>query len=370
MKRKNMLAFLLSAVMCLSCLTVSAGADDFAASLEALYAQPSREYATEVRWWMAEGAHTDETLLEEVQAIYDGGFRGMELCEQVDTSVSDTDYGYGSDQWDHDLKLVLNRALDLGLTVSLTSGTNWATANIPGLDPQSRAASQSVFVIEEYLKAGKSHSGAIPMEKKSGTKKIPVESTARFIGAFAYRQTTGNKAVPILFAPEYIDLEPYMTVGEDGTRSLEFTPPDGESAWRILYYWQQGTCQSSSPAAETAYCINYFDQAGVDALRAYWEEHILDDEELREKIHAGDVQVFMDSLEIKPGNGITFWADDMEDEFLSRKGYDIRPYLYLFMGLPDLTFWGNDGFGTYRMDGDEHLSLQIMKETEELNKLL
>ncbi len=362
MKLKRLTAALLALLLCAPCLPSLAEEDAFAARLAAMYAEPAIEYRTEVRWWMAEGAHTDETLLEEVQAIYDAGFRGMELCEQVDPAVAETQYGYGSGQWDHDLKLVLNRALDLGMTVSLTSGTNWATANIPGLDPQSQAASQMVFVIEEYLKAGKTRSGAIPMEKKAGTKKIPVQPGSALIGVYAYRQTTGNKAVPILFAPEYIDLTPQVTTDADGVRTLDFTPPDAESNWRVLYYWQQGAAQASSPAVEPAYCINYFDTAGVEALRAYWEEHILDDPALNAKILAGDVQLFMDSLEINPGDGCTFWAQDMAEAFIARKGYDIRPYLYLFMGLPDLTFWGNDGFGTYRMDGDEADSRRIMND--------
>ena len=48
-------------------------ADAFAAALEARFTQLGIEKRTEVRWWMAEGAHTDETLLEEVQAMYDAG---------------------------------------------------------------------------------------------------------------------------------------------------------------------------------------------------------------------------------------------------------------------------------------------------------
>ena len=47
--------------------------------------------------------------------------------------------------------------------------------------------------------------------------------------------------------------------------------------------------QESHPAAETAYCINYFDEAGIEALKEYWLAHILDDEALNAKIQAGDV---------------------------------------------------------------------------------
>ena len=359
---RKWISLVLAGFLLLGAVPGLAETDDFSAGLEARYVTPDRAFATEVRWWMAEGAHTDETLLEEIQAIHDAGFRGMELCEQVDPAVSETEYGYGSVQWDHDLKLVLNKALDLGMTVSLTSGTNWATANIPGLDPQSQAASQMVFSVEEYLKAGKVKDGPVPMKKKQGTKTVPVLETARLVGVFAYRQTTGNKASPIRFDPAFVELTDQVVRAEDGTLTLAFTPPDPESAWRIFYYWQQGAEQTSSPAAEPAYTINYFDEAGVEALRTYWEAHILDDPALNAKIAAGDVQVFMDSLEIHPGSGFTFWSRDMEQEFLARKGYDIRPYLCLFIDLPDLTFWGNDGFGAYRMEGEEADSLRIMND--------
>ena len=142
---------------------------------------------------MAEAGHTDETIRAEIQAMYDGGFRGVELCAQGEDEISETDYGYGSAQWDHDLKLAMNTALDLGMTVSLTSGTNWATANVPGLDPHSQGASQIVVDIVEYIKAGASRSGAIPMQKKVGSKVYPIEPTAKLIGVFAVPQTSGNK---------------------------------------------------------------------------------------------------------------------------------------------------------------------------------
>ncbi len=100
---------------------------------------------------MAEGYHTDETLKEQLQAMYDAGFRGVELCQLDDHDIDAKVYGYGTNQWDHDLKLILNSALDLGMTVSLTSGAGWSTANIPGLDPDSQEANQCIFQTEEAL---------------------------------------------------------------------------------------------------------------------------------------------------------------------------------------------------------------------------
>ena len=57
-----------------------ASGSSFEDELEDRYIDPDRVYSTDVRWWLGEASHTDETLLEEIQALYDGGFRGVELC--------------------------------------------------------------------------------------------------------------------------------------------------------------------------------------------------------------------------------------------------------------------------------------------------
>ena len=170
---KKILSAVLSAALLLPAASALAEDDAFAAEIERRYTAPSIDSRSEVRWWMAEAGHTDETIRAEIQAMYDGGFRGVELCAQGEDEISEADYGYGSAQWDHDLKLAMNTALDLGMTVSLTSGTNWATANVPGLDPHSQGASQIVVDIVEYIKAGASRSGAIP-RRKSAARSTPL----------------------------------------------------------------------------------------------------------------------------------------------------------------------------------------------------
>ena len=116
----------------------------FAKQLESKFVDPDRIYSTDVRWWLGEAANTDESLLEEIQALYDGGFRGVELCMQSDNAAPDATYAYGSAMWAHKWNLMMNKLLDLGMSVYLTSGTNWATSNVPGLDPTSQAAMQNL----------------------------------------------------------------------------------------------------------------------------------------------------------------------------------------------------------------------------------
>src|SRR4051812_45920832 len=56
----------------------------FTEFLQSRYIDPDRIFSSDVRWWLGDASHTDETLLEEIQALYDGGFRGVELAMQND----------------------------------------------------------------------------------------------------------------------------------------------------------------------------------------------------------------------------------------------------------------------------------------------
>ncbi|MCI8497150.1 MAG: hypothetical protein HFE85_02715 [Clostridiales bacterium] len=565
-KFKKALAVLLSACIAGSAaasgtaFAADSGGSDFLSDLKASYTDPAREYKSEVRWWMAEGAHTDETLLEELQTMYDAGFRGVELCQLDVGGLDGGSFGYGSDQWNHDFHLVLNKALDMGMTVGLTAGTNWQTANVPGLDPDSQAANQSVFETHETVEPGASRSGTIPTNQYLRPK-------ANFIGAYAYRkmyrqadiinrevrilQNRENPSDPSTFtidldfiidsetagfgfggrdnknfimwqvnaqSPDMVRLRPHTQVNggwssaeynitkaigytgseiigqkvhmkievKDGktvdtyfdgsdtsvatwtipdnaaknangeftlgklmfrhmndvnsdevtrydnivvrdengnvifeetfddpentgfqadpfvevvdgmlkvgkkqvgnlntidsnniidltgqvvlnadnrTGTLNWTAPD-DGEYLIMYYWQQGAAQRSYPAVQASYCINYFDERGLDALKAYWEANVFNDPTLNAKIKAGDVQLFMDSLEWSYGDGFNFYPEAFAEEFQARKGYDIRPYLIILCGLPGhlVTFDPPPAVqGTYPLE-DAELSQRIFND--------
>lgn len=338
-------------------------ATSFAAGLEGRYIDPDRVFSSDVRWWLGEAAHTDETLLEEIQALYDAGFRGVELCMQTDAKADDTDYAYGSAMWEHKWNLMMNKLLDLGMAVYLTSGTNWQTSNVPGLDPTSAAAMQNLIMATSVVAAGESVS-SLPAptveERREG---------ARFVGAYAYRLIDDSTVDP----DSYIDLVDEVDAGADvWQQSVDWSAPsDGQ--YRVFAMWTQGTYQTSSPSAEPAYTTNYFDTAGVDALREFWEHHYLADPKLRAKIKAGDVQLFMDSLEIELEGGVTFWSEDMASQFEKRKGYDPLPYLFLIDGVearfnqPHTTI---GDLGTYRLAEDEQLRQRIINDWQDVQTQL
>lgn len=351
MKRRmfRIIASILSCFLLFSTATVQAETatiypSAFQQELTEKYIDPERVFSTDLRWWLAAASNTDQTLLDEIQMMYDGGFRGVELCMQNPVGDAPNEvYAYGSDMWAHKWKLMMNKLLDLGMGVYLTSGTNWATSNVPGLDPDSQAAMQGVVMGSTVVKAGESID-ALPLP---GT----MRDGANFIAAYAYQGKQNpdfvypapDPSMPWVQAvtvPSFsVDhataqkLNPTQgsTVWE---QNLSFTAPEGSDDYVVFAFWSQGTYHTSSPSTLPSYATNYFDVLGVEALKTFWEEHYLNDPELNQKILEGDVQLFMDSLEITPGeNGITYWASDISEVFKARKGYEIEPYLFLFAGF-------------------------------------
>ena len=354
-KRKGIVAAIILSLAMTAQLAVGAmGAEQekeqsFAEQLEARYIDPDRIYSSDVRWWLGSASATDETLEEEIQNLYDFGFRGVELCMQDDGVAPNELYAYGSDMWAHKWKLMMNKLLDLGMGVYLTSGTNWASSNVPvsELDPTSPEAMQIIVSSYEpvFCESGEKLEGvaigfpetySVPWGATEGEFKSVVKDNTQLRFVYAYEIDEEGK---IIADADIIDLiaEEKIVKGEGGTNyTIDWEVPGEGKKYMIYPIYSQGSYETSSPATEPCYTTNYFDKRGVEALKKFWTEHYLDDPELNEKIKNGDVQLFMDSLEIKYGNdqeGITWWTEDVVDEFQARKGYDIRPYFVLIEGV-------------------------------------
>ncbi|WP_300266687.1 glycosyl hydrolase [Microbacterium sp.] len=347
----------------------------FAQALESKYVDPDRVFSTDVRWWIGDASHTDDTIREQIQHLYDAGFRGVELCMQNDPGAPDDVYAYGTDQWEHKWELMMNELLDLGMSVYLTSGTNWATSNVPGLDPTSQAAMQNLTMGTAEIAANESIS-ALPQPAENS-----MRAGAELVSAYAYRVVEGDTVDP----DSYIDLSTIVASSPEGwDQKIDWTAPE-DGPYRVFGIWTQGTYQTSDPSAELAYTTNYFDERGVEALKDFWEHHLLSDAELAAKIKEGDVQLFMDSLEIHPGGGsefegsvaqsdqFTFWAEDMAEQFEQRKGYDITPYLFLLRGTKANVYDPYHGVhktGVYKLDGDEDLRERVINDFQDVQTQL
>ncbi|MCL2679850.1 MAG: hypothetical protein FWF18_06220, partial [Dehalococcoidia bacterium] len=343
--KKKLLTLLLAIIMLLAIApttffaTAEPTSNDFVSDFEARYERPEKLYWPNVRWWLGQGYHTDETLAEEIKSLNDSGFGACEVLAMTASDVTPAvRYSWGSAEWSSDMQTVIKEATKNGLGASLTSGTHWGTSNLPNtyiynglpFNQDNPSASQILsYGQSAQLANGASFNGIIP---QPGVAPAPTVSnigarTKRFVGAVAVRVSSGTT----LFAEGAIDLTSLVEkVGNDLT--LNWTNDTGGPVL-ILTYWQHGSGQTASPSVATNYAINYMDQIGFEAVKAYWEANIFTPDLQSVITENGRIEFYMDSLELSSGGGNSgsLWSNDFEKEFLDRQGYNVLPYLHIIM---------------------------------------
>jgi hypothetical protein len=296
--------------------------------LVAALSEPPIEFRPEVRWWLAEGLHTDETLRNEIEAARRLGFGGMEFLAMDEEGIDHSRYGWGSEEWVHDSQIVVEETTARGMAVSFTSGTNWANANLPTIDPDHPAAAKELDLTIETVVGGSTRSGAVqPVNLEvaaatagvHGKRGVIREQSLHAVVAARVLETTELGFV--LDTESVVDLTPQVRDG-----ALEWTAPEGD--WRLFAFWMHGTGQTASPSASVNYTVNYLDRDGVDAVIDYWSTVVLTPE-LREQIAKNPrTQMYMDSLELSTyGAAGLFWGRTVSDEFRARRGYELTPWL-------------------------------------------
>ena len=129
--------------------------------LTRLIKNPAIQYRPDLRWWLAEGLHTDETLRYEIDTAYRLGFGGMEFLAMDEGGIDHYRYGWGAEEWVHDSHIVVEETTRRNMAVSFTSGTNWSNANLPTIDPDHPAAAKELDVVTEDLLPGASRRGVM-----------------------------------------------------------------------------------------------------------------------------------------------------------------------------------------------------------------
>ncbi len=279
---------------------------------------PDIQYWPEVRWWLAEGFHTDQTLKSDIKRLWETGFGAVEFLAMEEPGADSKLYGWGSEEWVHDSHVIVEETTKRGMGVSMTSGTNWSNANLVTITPDDRAAAQELDYEVETLKSGTSRSGSV-LESKLVVPGV----TKQYMEAVVAIRMTGEKNGQIcLDKDSAIVLTQNVKNGQ-----LSWTAPE-DGDYLLFYFWIHGTGQTAEPAYKTSYTINYIDRYGVEAFKEYWDNVVLTSD-LKEDLNRNNRgMMYMDSLELSTfGKGGQFWGFHFLDEFKSRRGYDLTPYL-------------------------------------------
>lgn len=338
MKKQKVLSKLLTSVVCLALAAgtiLSVGAQskqpqDFAQTISSRFKNVEMDYKPEARWWLAEGSHTDQTLIESIHELYDSGFGALEFVT-LDESVylDDATYAWGSEEWIHDSHLIVEECTKLGMGVSFTSGTNWATANLVNITPDDQTASQELGYKTIDLAGGEHYFGELPKVKlPEGATKMRLENVI-----VAKSEGKADDGASLLNEDSLTDITNLAIQDENGIWNIDYTAP-ADGNYTVFVFWQYGTAENYKPSIGKSYTINYLTKDGANALIDYWEENILT-EDLREQIKKnGDVSLYMDSLELRTKGQDTagqLWSEDYLREFEKRRGYDLTKYLPLII---------------------------------------
>lgn len=237
-------------------------------------------------------------------------------------------YAWGSEEWVHDSKIVVEETTKRGMSVSFTSGTNWSNANLPDISPEHPAAAKELNYVYEDLEGGQQRSGPLPKidlkelyEKPSLFRHKARISDQVFFGAVATRVADEQADVTIL-DEDTIDLSAQVRDG-----SLDWTAPS-EGRWRLFVFWSHGTGQIAEPSASVNYTVNYLDPDGAQAVIDYWRDTVLTSDLAAIIAKKPRAQMYMDSLElVTAGQGGLFWGHSVDNEFRKRRGYSVVPYL-------------------------------------------
>src|SRR5690625_1172916 len=133
------------------------------------FTKPDIKFWPEVRWWLAEAFHTDETLKKDIELLHNAGFGAVEFLAMDEEGADSSRYGWGSEEWIHDSQLIINETTKRNMGASFTSGTNWANANLITITPDDKAAAKELNFSVEKVTAHTERSGLL--EKAEITQK-------------------------------------------------------------------------------------------------------------------------------------------------------------------------------------------------------
>lgn len=221
--------------------------------------KPDIQYWPDIRWWLAEGFHTDQTLKSEIQSLHEAGFGAVEFLAMEEQGVDSRVYGWGSEEWIHDTHTIVQETTKRGMGVSMTSGTNWSNANLTTITPDDRAASKELGAAEERIPSKAEKHGKIlkPVLTMPGVTKQELVAVV----AARIEEEREDKI--------YLDRNGiFVLTGRVKNGELDWQAP-GDGDYMLFYFWLHGTGQTAQPSVSTSYTINYMDRYGVDAFKEY-----------------------------------------------------------------------------------------------------
>ena len=324
----------------------------FAQSLnDKIFQNPTQEYGIRCWWWWLNGNVTKEAITRDLEEMKAKGFSGACIFDaggHDQRGNGDIPEGplWGSAAW-RDLYLyAINEAERLNLVMSLSIQSGW---NLGGPDVTPDEATKQVVFSEMVLKGGSKVNQQLDLPKirdnyfqdiavvaypfkKIDPKRPPIldfdnKSAKREVGWSVpetrplLSDTTITEGEENAKFSEVINITQHFKNGV-----LDWDAPVGDWVVLRLGYTTTDAHVSTSSGKWQGRVLDYLSEKHFNR---YWDTHV---EPLLKMIgnRAGRVLRYLqtDSFE---GGGMN-WTDGFENEFKTRRGYDLTPYLPILAG--------------------------------------
>ena len=302
--------------------------------LQLSWPEMTKENKPWTRWWWPGSIVTPTDLTAAMETYKQAGLGGMEIAVIYGVKGQEDKFiNYLSPKWMEMFLYTLNEGERLNLGIDLANASGWPFGG-PWVDPAD--ACKNINYKTYSLKTGESLSDKIefiqqPLVRPVGqkpdiTKLIDPIGKNKDLQLYALDQIRFEKPLPLKALIAYSDTGDVINLTGKvlPSKSLDWVAPAGNwTLYALFEGWHGKMAERAGPGGEGD-VIDHFSGKAIDIYLKHFDE-IFKDYDI--KSLRG---YFNDSYEVDDASGQANWTNDIFNEFIIRRGYDLRT------GLPAL----------------------------------
>ncbi|KAH3511309.1 hypothetical protein KXV55_002464 [Aspergillus fumigatus] len=327
-----------------------AGIKVSASGVDPGFANPDVVYRPKFRYWLPDASVPADVVQQDIARIAEAGGGGIEFLPfylyglptaQSMNATPPTDwnvYGFGTPAFNDLFRAALNASKESKVRMDFAIGANQgqgvpAVPGTPGLAVQLLLGNTSVRAGERYSSTVPPPAELSSVLQSGLTFMHPLEDfgTPNLTAVIAYQvrnvSSSGDSKIVDLDPLSFVDLSAKV---KDGL--LDWTPPLGNSTWRIFSFWLKHTNQRSCTGGlnpttvigNGSWVVDHFDAMGARLITDFWDHHILSDEQTLTFLQEVGQYAWEDSIEMLSS---LYWTPSLLTRFEQDRGYSALPCL-------------------------------------------
>jgi hypothetical protein len=318
---------------------VALSLSNYCASAQVAWPAITKQAKPWARWWWEGSAVNKKDLTYNMESYRAAGLGGLEITPIYGVKGRESEFiPYLSPQWVSMLQYTLQEGKRLDMGIDLANATGWPFGG-PWVTTED--ASKELYWKTYDVKGGEKLNEAVtytqqPLVRSDGVApKITdlVEPIARNknLQLMALDQVRFEKQIPLTILVAYDGKGQHINLTNkvDAAGKLNWIAPAGDwKLYALFLGWHGKMVERAAPGGE-GYVIDHFSRPALD--------HYLNkfDQAFAGKNLTGIRAYFNDSYEVDDARGQSNFTPLFFDEFIKRRGYDLRDHLDALFGKGD-----------------------------------